>query len=111
LPEVLVTAEDVERGKPDPQPYLVAADALGLEPSQCLVVEDAPAGIAAGRGAGARVLAVATTFAAPELTAADYLTPSLAAVRLRSWTDTTVPIELQVGVETIRRGPARRAGV
>src|SRR5262249_17289731 len=45
LPEVLVTAEDVERGKPDPQPYVAAARALGVEPSRCLVIEDAPAGI------------------------------------------------------------------
>ena len=62
LPRVLVTAEDVERGKPDPQPYLAAAAALGVEPSRCLVVEDAPAGIAAGKAAGAAVLAVTTTF-------------------------------------------------
>ena len=80
LPRVLVTAEDVERGKPDPQPYLAAAAALGAEPSRCLVVEDAPAGIAAGKAAGAAVLAVTTTFAASALGAADYLAPSLAAV-------------------------------
>jgi mannitol-1-/sugar-/sorbitol-6-phosphatase len=84
LPRVLVTAEDVERGKPDPQPYLAAAAALGVEPSRCLVVEDAPAGIAAGKAAGAAVLAVTTTFAASELGAADYQAPSLAGVRLRS---------------------------
>ena len=83
LPRVLVTAEDVERGKPDPQPYLAAAAALGVEPSRCLVVEDAPAGIAAGKAAGAAVLAVTTTFPASELGAADYLAPSLAGVRLR----------------------------
>ena len=84
LPRVLVTAEDVERGKPDPQPYLAAAAALEVEPSRCLVVEDAPAGIAAGKAAGASVLAVTTTFAASALGAADYLAPSLAAVTLRS---------------------------
>lgn len=81
-PEVLVTADDVQHGKPDPQPYLAAASALGVEPSQCLVLEDAPAGVASGRAAGAAVLATATTFAASELAAADYLAPSLAAVRL-----------------------------
>ena len=83
LPRVLVTAEDVERGKPDPQPYLAAAAALGVEPSQCLVVEDAPAGIAAGKAAGAAVLAVTTTFPVSELGAADYQAPSLAGVRLQ----------------------------
>ena len=87
LPRVLVTAEDVERGKPDPQPYLAAAAALGVEASRCLVVEDAPAGIAAGKAAGAAVLAVTTTFAASALGAADYLAPSLAAVTLRSVAD------------------------
>ena len=79
-----MTAEDVEHGKPDPQPYLAAAAALGAEPLRCLVVEDAPAGIAAGKAAGAAVLAVTTTFAASELGAADYLAPSLAGLSLRS---------------------------
>jgi sugar-phosphatase len=82
LPDVLVTAEDVERGKPDPEPYLAAASALGVAPRLCLVVEDAPAGVVSGKEAGAVVLATATTFAASELAAADYLAPSLAAVRL-----------------------------
>jgi sugar-phosphatase len=82
LPDVLVTAEDVERGKPDPLPYLAAARGLGVEPSQCLVVEDAPAGIAAGKAANALVLAVTTTFPADALSEADYLAPSLAALRV-----------------------------
>ena len=55
-----------------------------MEPSRCLVVEDAPAGIAAGKAAGAAVLAVTTTFDASALGAADYVAPSLAAVSLRS---------------------------
>ncbi len=82
LPGVLVTAEDVERGKPDPQPYRAAACRLGVEPGRCLVIEDAPAGIAAGKATGAVVLATGTTFGAAELSGADYLAPSLAAVRL-----------------------------
>lgn len=52
---VLVTVEDVRRGKPDPEGYLLAARRLGVAPGRCLVVEDAEAGIAAGRAAGARV--------------------------------------------------------
>ncbi len=52
---VLVTVEDVRRGKPDPEGYLVAAGRLGVAPQRCLVVEDAPAGVAAGRAAGAAV--------------------------------------------------------
>ncbi len=60
-PGVLVTAEDVSIGKPDPQGYLLAAAALGVDAGRCLVVEDAPAGVEAGRAAGAAVLAVATS--------------------------------------------------
>lgn len=52
---VLVTVEDISRGKPDPEGYLLGARLLGVEPGRCLVVEDAPAGVAAGRAAGARV--------------------------------------------------------
>ncbi|WP_017589482.1 HAD-IA family hydrolase [Nocardiopsis ganjiahuensis] len=61
VPEVLVTAEDVTVGKPDPQGYLKAAAELGYDPARCLIVEDAPAGVAAGLAAGAAVLAVATS--------------------------------------------------
>jgi mannitol-1-/sugar-/sorbitol-6-phosphatase len=57
-PPVLVTVDDVTVGKPDPQGYLLAAERLGVEPTDCLVVEDTDAGIAAGRAAGAVVAAV-----------------------------------------------------
>ena len=57
-PEVLVTAEDVPRGKPDPAGYLMAAESLGLAPSDCVVFEDSPAGIAAGLAAAASVVGV-----------------------------------------------------
>jgi mannitol-1-/sugar-/sorbitol-6-phosphatase len=99
-PNVLVTAEDVKHGKPDPEPYLVAAEKLGVEPSRCLVVEDAPAGIAAGRAAGAAVLGVATTFAAAELGGADYLAPSLAVVRLLSAAGASGTFELELVLES-----------
>jgi HAD superfamily hydrolase (TIGR01509 family) len=56
--DVIVAAEDVPRSKPDPIGYQTAIGALGLVPSQCLVIEDSPAGIAAGRAAGCVVLAV-----------------------------------------------------
>lgn len=59
-PRVLVTADDVEHGKPSPDPFLVAAAGLGVRPDQCLVVEDAAAGLAAGRAAGCATLAVLT---------------------------------------------------
>jgi sugar-phosphatase len=56
-----VTAEQVEAGKPDPAGYLRAAALLGVDPSECLVLEDAPAGVAAGLAAGMTVIAVLTT--------------------------------------------------
>lgn len=82
-PPVVVTADDVERGKPDPQGYLIAARRLGVPAADCVVVEDAPSGIAAGRAAGARVLAVATTYRAEHLAGADWVVPDLRAVRAR----------------------------
>jgi sugar-phosphatase len=67
LPRVLVTADHVSRSKPDPEGYLVAAARLGVAPARCVVIEDAPVGIEAGRAAGMRVIGVATTFAREEL--------------------------------------------
>jgi sugar-phosphatase len=61
LPGVLVTSDDVSQGKPDPQPYLVGARRLGVPAERCVVVEDAPSGIAAGKKAGMRVIAIAST--------------------------------------------------
>ncbi len=75
---VLVTAEDVPRHKPHPDPYLSAAAALGLEPGACLVVENAPAGIAAARAAGATCFAVATTLPPQRLGQAQAVFPGLA---------------------------------
>jgi sugar-phosphatase len=70
-PPVLVTASDIVNGKPHPEPYLKAAAQLGVAPEDCVVVEDAPAGIDAARAAGMRVLALATTHAPALLQAAD----------------------------------------
>ena len=66
-PKHLVTANEVLHGKPDPEPYLKGAEVLGIAPSECLVIEDAPAGIRAGKAAGARVLALRTTATDEEL--------------------------------------------
>jgi len=91
LPPVVVTAEDVPDGKPDPSGYLRAAARLGVDPSACVVIEDAPAGIAAGRAAGAVVLAVTTSHDRSILTAAHHIVADLTAatatpegVRLRT---------------------------
>ncbi len=69
LPKTLVTADDITRGKPDPEPYLLAARQLGVDPARCVVFEDAPAGLQAGRAAGMTTVALATTHQARELTA------------------------------------------
>jgi mannitol-1-/sugar-/sorbitol-6-phosphatase len=64
----MITSDDIQRGKPDPEPYIKAAQILGFAPSGSIVVEDAPAGIRAGKASGARVLALRTTAPDPELT-------------------------------------------
>ena len=83
LPAGLVAIDDVARGKPNPDPFLLAAQRLGVEPSDCLVCEDAPSGIAAARAAGCAVLAVTTTSTADELADADLVVESLAQVSFR----------------------------
>jgi sugar-phosphatase len=77
VPEVLVTAEDVEHGKPAPDGYLLAARSLGVGAGDCVVVEDSPAGVAAGQAAGALVVAVTTTHPAAALQAADLVVAGL----------------------------------
>jgi sugar-phosphatase len=70
VPEVLITSERVAAGKPDPEGYVNAARTLGIDPAHCLVLEDAPVGVAAGLAAGMTVFAVATTHAEADLHAA-----------------------------------------
>ena len=69
LPPLFVTAEDVERGKPAPDCFLLAAERLGFAPEDCLVFEDAAAGIAAAEAAGAEVVVITATHAHPIATA------------------------------------------
>lgn len=71
VPSVLITADDVERGKPNPEVYLQAAAKLDVTPEKCVVVEDTPAGIRAAHAAGMRVVALATTHPQAELGEAD----------------------------------------
>jgi sugar-phosphatase len=76
-PAVMVNAEDVSRGKPDPEGYLAAARLLGVEPVEALVVEDSPPGIEAGRAAGAATVGVTSTHPAAQLSGADVVISSL----------------------------------
>lgn len=73
MPAVAITAEDVARSKPDPEGFLAAAAALGVEPADCIVVEDSANGIAAGLAAGMRVIGIgpAAAAASPTWTVAD----------------------------------------
>jgi mannitol-1-/sugar-/sorbitol-6-phosphatase len=82
-PPVGVFGEDVARGKPAPDCYLRAGEQLGVSSADCIVVEDAPAGIAAGRAAGCRVLAVTTTHARDALAGAEEVYYDLPAVATR----------------------------
>jgi mannitol-1-/sugar-/sorbitol-6-phosphatase len=81
-PRVLVTIEAVEHGKPAPDGYLAAASALGFQPQECLVVENAPSGVESGRAAGATVLALFTSHSPQRLANADLMAEDLAATRL-----------------------------
>jgi len=87
LPDVQVCAEDVARGKPDPECYIQAARRLGADPARCLVVDDSPAGVMAGKAAGCAVYAVTTTHPPAGLAAADRCYSSLreAAGDIQDW--------------------------
>ena len=80
VPDVLVSADDVARGKPDAAPYLLAARLLSVAPERAVVLEDTPVGVQAGRAAGAIVIGVTTTFAV--LDGCHYTVNDLGAVRV-----------------------------
>jgi sugar-phosphatase len=84
VPKHLVTASDLERGKPFPDPYLKGAEMLGVSPAVCVVAEDAASGVRSGKSAGARVLGLRTTSTEAELLAAgaDWIANDLSALSL-----------------------------
>jgi mannitol-1-/sugar-/sorbitol-6-phosphatase len=86
LPEKMITADDITHGKPDPEPYLKASSRLGFRPAECVVLEDVPAGIAAGKTAGAKVIAFTTTVQESILRAAgaDWILSNCADISIRS---------------------------
>jgi beta-phosphoglucomutase len=71
--DVVVTADDIQRPKPDPQPFQVASERIGLAPANCVVVENAPLGIEAAHRAGCRAVAICTTLYAEDLREADWI--------------------------------------
>lgn len=82
VPEVLISSDDVKNGKPDPEPYLKGAVRLGLAPAECIVIEDAPAGIQSGRAAGMTVIGMASTYAPAKLVEANAVVQKLAAIQI-----------------------------
>jgi sugar-phosphatase len=84
VPEVLVTSDDVINGKPHPEPYLKGAERMGFNPAECLVIEDAPAGIASGRAGGMKVVGITSTYAAEALGHADAVVRKLEQIHVSS---------------------------
>jgi sugar-phosphatase len=82
IPDILVTADDVKNGKPHPEPYRRGAELLGANPVECIVVEDAPAGIRAGHAAGMRVISLPSTCPVEELSEADVIVTELAMIKV-----------------------------
>jgi sugar-phosphatase len=80
MPRVLVCADEISRGKPDPEGYLTAAARLGRAPADCVVIEDTPAGLEAARAAGMRSIGIVGTYQASALAIADLVVPSLTAL-------------------------------
>jgi sugar-phosphatase len=81
-PPVMICADEIARGKPDPEGYLLAAAQLGRSPEECIVIEDAPAGIESARAAGMRVLAIAVTYPRERMSAADAIVSRLTDFRV-----------------------------
>lgn len=93
-PDVFITADDVKAGKPSPDVYLLAASRLHVKPENCVVVEDAPAGIHAGKAAGMKVIAIASTHPTDMLSQADVIVQQLADIEPRVIGD-TIQIEFK----------------
>lgn len=84
LPRVLITSDDVTHGKPHPEPYLKGAEGLGFGPADCLVIEDAPAGIQSGLSGGMKVVGITSTYAAEKLVHADAVIGKLREIHVSS---------------------------
>ncbi len=98
VPQHVVTADRVSKGKPDPEPYLLGAKLLGLRPEDCLVIEDAASGAKAGHAAGCKVLATLFSHSLESLSAADWVVRSLDDVHV-----SVAGEAIEVGFEPIAR--------
>jgi sugar-phosphatase len=84
VPKVLVTSDDVTNGKPHPEPYLKGSQGLGVTAAECVVIEDAPAGILSARAGGMKVIGITSTYKAAALTDADAVVGKLEQIRVKS---------------------------
>jgi sugar-phosphatase len=98
IPEVLVCAEDVRIGKPDPEGYLAAARRLGRSPEDCVVIEDSPAGLRAAAAAGMRSIGVQGAIALDASHKATLLVRSVADLRIRQLAQATLTIGLSQAI-------------
>ncbi len=94
VPEVLITSDDVDHGKPHPEPYLKGAERLKMPPAECLVIEDAPAGIESACAGGMKVIAITSTYDAHVIKSADAVVASLAQIHIRQDGAGTLVVEV-----------------
>jgi mannitol-1-/sugar-/sorbitol-6-phosphatase len=101
-PIAFVTSNEIKHGKPAPDPYQKAAEALGFDPADCVVVEDAPAGVKSGKAAGAKVMGLLTLTNGEELRAsgADWIVKDCAAVCVAAPVDGTGKLSLELKIES-----------
>jgi len=101
VPQHFVTASDIRRGKPDPEPYLIGVENLGFPAADCVVVEDAPAGVRSGRAAGARVIALRTTAGDEELkeAGANWIVDDLSRVSVTMLNGDGLELALDLGTD------------
>jgi len=98
VPRVLITSDDVIHGKPHPEPYLKGAEGLGYRAAECLVIEDAPAGIQSARASGMKVLGITSTYAADALRQADAVIGKLGQIRVTSNGTSKLGVEVLSGI-------------
>ena len=98
VPRVLITSDDVIHGKPHPEPYLKGAEGLRYRAAECLVIEDAPAGIQSARASGMKVLGITSTYAADALRQADAVIGTLGQIRVTSNGTSKLGVEVLSGI-------------
>jgi sugar-phosphatase len=96
IPGVLVTADEVANGKPHPEPYLKGAQLLGVDPGQCLVIEDAPAGVRSAHAGGMKAIGITSTFSAEELHEAELVIQALSQLHVSAEPDGRLKLRVEV---------------